>query len=199
MASACGVATLRRGCDLFRYPLHAMIQTMQRVLILGICGAGKSTLARELASRLGLPLIHLDKEYWQPGWKLPDEVWWHARVQELASGDRWIMDGSYSSTLHLRLPRADTIIHLDFPRRIVMYRILKRVISGYGKTRPDLTDDCPEHFDWDFLKFVWSFPYKVRPNVESILSGREPVQTLFRLRSPREVRQFLDTVVRDNS
>jgi adenylate kinase family enzyme len=167
---------------------------MQRILIVGICGAGKSTLARELATRLGLPLIHLDKEYWQPGWKVPDEVWWRARVQELAAGDRWIMDGSYSSTLHLRLPRADTIIHLDFPRRIALYRILKRVFLGYGRTRPDLADNCPEHFDWDFLKFTWNFRRDVRPKVESFLSARDPNQTIFRLCRSRDVRQFLDAI-----
>ena len=178
---------------------HAIIAPMQRILIVGICGAGKSYLAREMAARLGLPLIHLDKEYWQPGWKVPDEDWWRARVRELAAGEGWIMDGSYSSTLQFRLSRADTIIHLDFPRRIALYRVLRRVVSGYGNTRPDLPDNCPEHFDWDFLKFVWSFPNRVRPNLELILSGREPDQTLFRLRRPREVRHFLDTVVRENS
>ncbi|MCC6491353.1 MAG: hypothetical protein IT364_27935 [Candidatus Hydrogenedentes bacterium] len=169
---------------------------MQRVLIVGICGAGKSTLARELASRLGLPLIHLDKEYWQPGWKVPDEAWWHARVQELAAGDRWIMDGSYSSTLHLRLPRADTIIHLDFPRRIAMYRILKRIILGYGRTRPDLADNCPEHFDCEFLKFTWNFRRDIRPKLEALLSIQNPDLIRHCLCTPREVQQFLNVYVR---
>lgn len=165
---------------------------MQRVLIVGICGAGKSTLARELANRWDLPLIHLDKEYWQPGWTTPDVDWWHHRVRELVVGDRWVMDGSYASTLHYRLPRADTVIHLDFPRRIAMYRILKRIAQSYGRTRPDLGDDCPEQFDWEFLKYAWAFPRTERPKLETMLAELGPGQTLFRLRHPREVAKFLE-------
>jgi adenylate kinase family enzyme len=164
---------------------------MQRVLIVGICGAGKSTLARELAARLNLPLVHLDREFWQPGWILPEPAWWQTHVRELAAGDRWIMDGSYASTLHHRLPRADTIVHLDFPRSIAMYRILKRIMFTYGKTRPDLADRCPEQFDWEFLQYAWAFPKNERPKLESSLASLDRDQTLIRLTRPREVRRFL--------
>ncbi len=167
---------------------------MQRILIVGICGAGKSTLARELASRLGLPLVHLDQEFWQPGWNTPDPEWWRNRVQELVNGDRWIVDGSYSSTLHVRLPRADTVIYLDFPRRIALYRILKRIVLTYGKTRPDLADNCPEQFDWEFLMYVWAFPRNERPRIESALSALDRTQTAIRLTRPSDVSQFLQSL-----
>jgi len=168
--------------------------SMQRVLIVGICGAGKSTLAREMAVRLDLPLVHLDRDFWQPGWTVPDQEWWEGRVQELVAGERWVMDGSYAATLHHRLPRADTIIHLDFPRRIALYRILMRIIGSYGRTRPDLANDCPEHFDWQFLQYAWDFPKTERPKIEKLLVTLERSQTVIRLTRPHEVRQFLEAL-----
>lgn len=170
--------------------------SMQRILIVGICGAGKSTLAGELAGRLDLPIIHLDREYWQPGWTTPEPGWWRNRVQELVSGDRWVMDGSYASTLQYRLPRADTVIHLDFSRRIAMYRLLKRIVRGYGRTRPDMADGCSEQFDWEFLRYAWAFPRTERPKLETKLAELVPGQTLIRLHDPRDVIAFLNTLSR---
>ncbi|GMV93659.1 MAG: hypothetical protein AMXMBFR82_34370 [Candidatus Hydrogenedentota bacterium] len=172
----------------------ATMPSMQRILIVGICGAGKSTLASELAERLDLPVIHLDKEYWQPGWTMPDCDWWHDRVQELVSGERWVMDGSYASTLRYRLPRADTVIHLDFPRRIAMYRIFKRILHTHGQTRPDMADECREQFDWEFLKYAWAFPRTERVKLESMLTELGPGQMLLRLKRPRDVVGFLRTL-----
>lgn len=86
---------------------------MHRVLVIGISGAGKSTFSRALANATGLPLIHLDKEFWQPGWVQTPRLNWRAKVTELAAGERWIMDGNYDSSLDLRLPRADTALWFD--------------------------------------------------------------------------------------
>ena len=67
---------------------------MQRVLVIGISGAGKSTFSRALAARTGLPLIHLDTEFWQPDWKITPREEWRAKVAELITREAWIMDGS---------------------------------------------------------------------------------------------------------
>jgi adenylate kinase family enzyme len=83
---------------------------MRRVLVIGISGAGKSTFSQALATKTGLPLIHLDKEFWRPGWVQTPRQEWRARVSELAARERWIMDGNYDSSLDLRLPRADTVL-----------------------------------------------------------------------------------------
>jgi|GEM_PF-6982669 len=83
---------------------------MQRVLIVGPSGAGKSWLAKRIAARTGLPVVHLDREFWQPGWVETAKPVWRARVKELAAGERWIMDGDYGGTLALRMERADTPI-----------------------------------------------------------------------------------------
>ncbi|MHA1520098.1 MAG: hypothetical protein ACTSRK_07935 [Promethearchaeota archaeon] len=88
---------------------------MQRLLIIGSGGAGKSVCARQLASILNLPVHHLDRYFWQPNWvKTPKEEWLQ-QLQTLLEQDRWIIDGDYGSTLEHRLQYADAIIYLDYP------------------------------------------------------------------------------------
>jgi adenylate kinase family enzyme len=90
---------------------------MKRVLVIGSPGGGKTTLSRELGKLLDLPVYHLDKLFWKPGWALSDDESFRALQRELVSKPRWIIDGNYDRTLDVRLPHADTVIHLDFPRR----------------------------------------------------------------------------------
>ena len=85
----------------------------ERILVLGPCGAGKSTLAAALGERLGLPVIHLDKEYWRAGWVEPPQAEWLGKVEELIARPRWVMDGNYGGTLARRLERADCVVTLD--------------------------------------------------------------------------------------
>jgi hypothetical protein len=80
-----------------------VVGNVQRVAIVGSGGAGKSTLARELGQRLGLPVIHLDQRFWRPGWLETETEEWAATQQELAAADRWIRDGNYGATLDVRL------------------------------------------------------------------------------------------------
>ena len=143
---------------------------MQRVLVIGISGAGKSTFARKLAARTGLPLIHLDTEFWKQGWKVTERAEWRAKVAELAERDAWIMDGNYGASLDLRLPRADRVIWFDYPRLVCVWRALWRVATTHGRVRPDLAPECPEQFDRQFLRFIWNFNANSRPNIVAMLA-----------------------------
>ena len=165
---------------------------MQRVLVIGIPGAGKSTFSRKLAERTGLPLIHLDKEFWQPGWKMTPREQWRAKVVALVAREAWVMDGNYDSSLDLRLPRADAVVWFDYPRRVALPRVLWRVAKTYGRVREDLAPGCPEKVDWEFLRYVWDFPGKERPRVVAMLAehGRHLQPMVFR--RDRDVALFLD-------
>ena len=68
-----------------------------------------------MAEILDLPVIHLDRHFWKPGWVEPDKSEWAQRVVELASDGEWVMDGNYGGSIHLRLPRAEAAVLLDFP------------------------------------------------------------------------------------
>ena len=80
---------------------------MRRIVILGCSGSGKTTLAVRLGERLGLPVVHLDPLYWEPGWRAPDAAAFLARVADAIAGDAWVSEGNYRETFELRLPRAD--------------------------------------------------------------------------------------------
>lgn len=164
---------------------------MQRILVLGCPGSGKSTMARALAAKSGLPVIHLDRLYWRSGWVEPDRSVWQAQVAESLTGPAWIIDGNYGGTLTQRLAAADGAILLDYPRWLCMVRALKRVLLGLGRAREDLADGCPERLDWTFLVYIWNFRREKRPRVAEELrrfSGRVIV-----LRTPAEATRWLDS------
>jgi adenylate kinase family enzyme len=162
---------------------------MRRILVMGSPGSGKSRFARLLGTKLSLPIIHLDAHYWQPGWVLPDRDAWRACVGNLAAGDGWIMDGNYSNTLDLRVERADGVIWLECPRRTCLRRVLWRSIRGFGKTRPDMQPDCRERIDPEFIRYVWNFQGKTRPEIERRLA--ESGLPVTRLRGKSEVAAYL--------
>ena len=147
---------------------------MQRVMIIGSAGAGKTTLAVKLGEILQLPVIHLDAHFWKPGWTPSDADDWKEKVEQLIQGECWIMDGNYGGTMEVR-----------------MYRVLKRSLRHRGNRRPDLGDGCPEQLpDWEFLRWVWNYPGSRTPKVLSMLAAQASKTTVV-LRSPRDVDRFL--------
>ena len=87
----------------------------RRIVVTGMAGAGKSTFARALSAKTGLPLIHLDIHFWKPGWLEPSEMEWRDTQRVLLAGDQWVVDRNYQTALDLRLERADTVLFLDTP------------------------------------------------------------------------------------
>jgi adenylate kinase family enzyme len=130
---------------------------MKRILIIGSPGAGKSTLACALTERTGLPLHHLDWMSWLPGWIERDRDETRALLATVLEQDRWIIDGNYGSSLPLRLTRADTVIWLDYPTVLCLWRVVRRLVMYRGRSRPDMTEGCPERFDHEFLLYVLHF------------------------------------------
>jgi len=172
---------------------------VERIAIVGPGGAGKSTLARRLGARLGLPVIHLDAEHWHPGWVETPADAWEVRVRELVSRDRWIIDGNYGGTMELRFAAADTIVFLDFPRLLCLWRVLKRQIRYLGRSRPDMTEGCPERISPEFVRWIWEYPRTRRPGVlERMRTAGAHARHLI-LRSPREVEAFVASLPRGPS
>jgi hypothetical protein len=102
---------------------------MRRINVVGTSCSGKTTLARDLARRLGLPHIEFDALFWGPDWTpVPNETF-RARLQAALAADSWVADGGYAAVRDITWPRADTIVWLDYPMRTVLARWTRRTVS----------------------------------------------------------------------
>ena len=166
---------------------------MERILIIGCSGSGKSRLARKLGQKLGLPVIHLDQLWWTENWQNVTVEEFDSRLAMALNMDRWIIDGNYSRTMGVRLSQCDTVIYLDFSRWACLLGMCQRLLSSRGKTRPDMSAGCPERFSWEFVKWIWDFNNNNRVRNYTYLAQAKHAQSVV-LKNRREVKAFLDTV-----
>ena len=167
---------------------------MRRVLIIGNAGAGKTTFARKLAEKTGLPLVHLDKIFWCGNWEHLSREEFDAAMQTELEKECWIIDGNFNRTLIHRLQYCDTVFFFDLPTIVCFWGAIKRVILNYGKCRPDMGGNCPERFDWgkwDIYRSILQFNRKHRKNYYTLLAGRENV-VIFRKR--KETARYLQNL-----
>lgn len=138
---------------------------MDRIAIIGCCGAGKSTLSRKLHASTKLPLFHLDQYFWKPDWTETENPEWSQIVTQLASKDQWIIDGNYGGTMDIRLQRADAVILLYYNTFRCLRRVVSRTWKHYGVVRPDMPSGCNERFDFDFLHYVATYNMTRIPSI----------------------------------
>ena len=167
---------------------------MNRILILGCCGAGKSTFARALHKKSGLEVIHLDQLYWKPNWTETEPEEWAAIIENEVKKSTWIMDGNYGGTMDIRIATADTIIYLDYSTAKCLFRVCKRIIKHHGKTRPDMTAGCPERFDLEFLHYVAVFNIVKRKGILRRMKAVEHEKQCITFSNDREATQFLESL-----
>ena len=120
---------------------------MQRILLIGNAGAGKTTFAKQLAQKLRLPLVHLDNLYWRGDWDHLSRDEFDAILQSELEKPQWIIDGNFNRTIPQRLQYCDTVFYFDFPTITCLAGITKRTLANLGKARSDMGGNCIEHFD----------------------------------------------------
>lgn len=179
---------------------------MRRVSVVGSSGAGKTTVACELARSLGAPCTELDAVHHLEDWTPiePDEF--VRQVRELTAGDAWVIDGNYGPVVRNGpvWERADTVVWLDVPKRVAMWQVSKRTI-GRAITQRELWNGNREEwrsiFSWDpersMIRWVWTTHGKVRDRYERASTDlRWDHLTFVRLRNRREIDRWLADVSR---
>jgi len=162
-----------------------------KIMVIGNNGSGKSFLSKRLAAITGLPLVHLDAEYWLPNLTRPTDDWWRQRNIELTAQEKWILDGNFpqGGAMELRWAAADLVIFLDVNRFACLAGVIKRNNNG----RPDGPPNYREVFDRRFFqmcKAIWNF---TRKRKAGYLASREknPGTPFFVIKGRRNMHRLL--------
>ena len=171
---------------------------MKRIMVIGSsAGAGKSTFARRLSEKLHIPVYHLDTFFWRPGWQEEEKQEFRAKQKRVVESSQWIVEGNYGSTFDIRADRADTIICLEQPLWLCLYRVFKRRVMYHGKSRPDLTQGCDEKIDLTFLLFIVKTFYPRKKRLQNLMQEfkqNDPKHTIHILSGNKEIQRFLKSL-----
>jgi len=176
---------------------------VRRVVVIGTSGSGKTTLAMRLASVLGVPHFEMDSLYHRPNWTHVDDEELARQVASAAARPGWVMDGNYSRVRGIAWAPADTIVWLDYPKWLVMVRVVRRSVHR-AATKRELWHGNTERFrnlikldrDENIVLWAWTTHGQTRARYEEAFAADEwSSKSLIRLRSPREARRFLDDAV----
>jgi adenylate kinase family enzyme len=162
---------------------------VRRIAVVGSGGSGKTTFARELGRRTGLPVIHLDHYFWKPGWVQLNAEEWRATRSELLAGDAWIADGEQGGSFDVQFSRADTVVVLALDRVVCLTRALKRCAFQHGQDVQ--APGCPAYFDRDLLRWVWCYPKEGRRYLDDALTFYRGDLDVVELTSCRAVSVYL--------
>ena len=158
---------------------------MERIVILGCAGSGKTTLARQLADRTGAPVLCLDA-MWPSPLEETDVPAFRVLMKEAHAGDAWISDGNFAqATFDIRLPRATLVIWLARSKLYCAWRAVTRVFKRGEAHRIGALPVV--------LAFIWKFDRVNRPRIEAARAAHGPNVPLRRLTTSRDIAAFLST------
>lgn len=169
---------------------------------MGISGSGKSTLARQLASKFACDHIELDSIHHQPNWTPISDDGFAAELLPRLDADSWVVDGNYSQVTHLVMERADTLLLLDYPRSLVMRRVIQRTLRR-GLRREVLWNGNRESL-WNLLKLnreenivLWAWtmhPYRHERNLEFAAQWLAQGRAVHRFEDPQQTAEWLAAI-----
>lgn len=162
---------------------------MQKVIIIGSSGAGKSTFARKLRDKSGLPLYYLDLLWHRPDRTTVSNEVFDAQLKELLSRDKWIIDGNYQRTLSVRLNACDTVFLLDFPLDVCLSGVESRI----GQARADMPWIETE-FDPDFKQWIIEFQNTHLLQIYMLLEQYRETKTVVIFKSRQEADDYLSAL-----
>ena len=139
---------------------------MQKVIIIGCPGSGKSTFSRKLSKVTDLPLYHLDMMYWNEDKTTVERCVFLDRLNTVMVKSHWIIDGNYGSTMEQRIKECDTVFFLDYDTKVC----LEGIEARKGKKRSDMPWINDDNTDEEFISFVKNFKLESRPKIIDLLN-----------------------------
>ena len=165
------------------------LRDARRIAVVGSGGAGKTTFSDRLGAVLGLPVVHLDHEFWRPGWVETPKDEWRARQQQLVAEDAWVLDGNYGGTFDVRFARAQAVVWLDVHHARCLAGAVGRTLRHRG--RPVQAPGCPERFSLEFYRWIWRYPVDTAPRLLAALDEHGSGVEVVRLPSRRAAARLL--------
>jgi len=171
---------------------------MDRIVVIGTSGSGKTTLAQQLANKLNFKHVELDALHWEPNWQMAELDVFRERVINALMSDQWVVDGNYSKVRPIIWKRADTIIWLDYPLYLILWRMSKRVIRR-TLTRENLWGTGNRETLWKHLftrdsLILWVLQTYRRRKRDYPLLFQQPEYAhlqIIHFRSPRKVNKWV--------
>ncbi len=164
----------------------------KRIVILGVSASGKSTYARKLGERAGLPVTYIDALMWKPGWQYVGDVETVRLIKEASEKEAWIIEGYIEKEARVDLfDKADTILYLDYPGLLSAWRYIKRYLKHWKNPRPELPGS-PEKFSFKFLKLVYTKGEVWK--LEKLFKEHNWNSKIIRFKSPKEATELLKTI-----
>lgn len=168
----------------------------QRIAVIGVTGAGKSTFARQLQDKTGLPLFHTDSVIWKNGWQHPasnDDLL--AFIDNATAHPEWLLEGYLGYTAPVpdtRLQRADLVVVLDYHRIRLAWHVLKRTIRYHGRHRPEFPAECKEKLKWRLFRKLGNYlcVKNLRDNLNA-WTAHIPPEKILRFTSPAQAEKWL--------
>lgn len=164
---------------------------MEKVIVIGCPGSGKSTFSRELYKITGLPVFYLDMIYHKPDKTTVSNREFDEKLGDILNQDKWIIDGNYSRTLPLRLDRCDTVFWLDYPTEVCLNGVESRI----GKPRVDMPWIETEK-DEEFIEYIKNFNSARKPEIENLLRQSKN-KSIYIFNSREAAAKYLETLSAD--
>lgn len=168
---------------------------MQKIIIFGLPGAGKTTFSQWLTQQTGIPVFHLDKYFFLHDWQERSKAEFLAIQKKLLEGEQWIIECNCMHSLELRTSKADTILYFCFNRWVCLYRILKRFVSrrflNRSTTYGDRTTGCAERLNFKLIKYLWQYRRRWEPMIHQLVKAAPQAQYHV-IMSDAEAKAFLE-------